>query len=182
VLFVGSIIAAKPPATLAKADGIVALTGGSQTRLVEALSLLEDGKAERLLISGVFAKATRAEVQRATNAPKELFECCVDLGRVARDTVGNASETADWATTNSYSDLIIVTDAWHMPRALLEIGATLPNATLRPYPVKIAPFDKRDWWKDEATLKRVFREYGKYLTVLMRQTLGGLGFNTGETS
>ncbi|RZJ82842.1 MAG: YdcF family protein, partial [Brevundimonas sp.] len=42
------------------ADGIVALTGaGSNARIGAAMELLEDGKAQRMLVSGVNREASR---------------------------------------------------------------------------------------------------------------------------
>ena len=54
VLFVGNLPIA--PTAVPRADGIVALTGGDD-RLNTAVSMLEHGVAQRLLVSGATARA-----------------------------------------------------------------------------------------------------------------------------
>src|SRR5688572_25373472 len=61
------------------ADGIVVLTGG-QVRISEAARLLEDGRGQRLLISGVNQKTGRPSLLKISGLEKEIFDCCVDLG------------------------------------------------------------------------------------------------------
>jgi len=41
-------------------------------------------------------KTPRKDVLGVTGAAKPVFDCCIDLGFTAADTIGNASETADW--------------------------------------------------------------------------------------
>ena len=105
---------ARAPAT---AQGIVALTGASNERLATAMGLLEDGYGRRVLVSGVNPITSRADVRRVSRAVRRLYDCCVDLGFTAADTVGNARETVDWAGAMRYRQLIIVTADYHMPRA-----------------------------------------------------------------
>ena len=59
---------------------------------------------------------------------RDLFDCCVDLGYQALDTAGNARETRDWAREHNITrSLIVVTSNYHMPRALAELSAALPD-------------------------------------------------------
>ncbi len=62
--------------------------------------------------------------------------CCVDLGRSAEDTLGNASETSAWAREHHYRRLILVTDDYHMPRADAELSLAMPEAQIYRYPVR----------------------------------------------
>jgi uncharacterized SAM-binding protein YcdF (DUF218 family) len=96
-------------------------------RLEAATKLLEDGKGQRLLISGVNREATRADVLGVTKAGKPIYDCCVDLGFAAADTIGNARETAEWAKAKGYKSLIVVTADYHMPRSMLELRAAMPE-------------------------------------------------------
>ena len=157
------------------ADGIVALTGASGERIDAALRLLEVGKARRLLISGVGRHVTRAQLQSVTGADQRVFDCCVDLGFQAENTVGNGRETARWARTNGYHTLILVTADYHMPRARLELRSAMPEATVIPYPVATSELKVGDWWKTGPSAERMILEYSKYLAVLARETLLGLG-------
>ena len=157
------------------ADGIVALTGGSGERISAGVRLLEDGHAKRLLISGVGQHVTRGELQIIVGAAKPLFDCCVDLGFQAANTLGNARETAAWARGHGFKTLILVTADYHMPRARLELRAALPEATVETYPVATNELKTGDWWKTQLGAQRMTLEYCKYLAVLARETLLGLG-------
>src|SRR3954447_3887968 len=79
-----------------RADGIVVLTGGDN-RVEAGAKLMSEGRAKRMLISGVNRRVTREEMQKLLGLDSQLFNCCVDLGYEALDTVGNADETRSWA-------------------------------------------------------------------------------------
>jgi uncharacterized SAM-binding protein YcdF (DUF218 family) len=159
----------------AAADGIVALTGASVIRLEAATKLLEDGKGQRLLVSGVNRAASRADILDVTKAGKGVYDCCVDLGFQAADTVGNAQETAEWARTKGYKSLILVTADFHMPRALLEAHAAMPDVAITPYPVLTETLDTPNWWRRSGSVRFMVLEYTKYLAILGREALLGLG-------
>jgi len=164
-----------PPADPPVADGVVALTGASDARLTEAMKLLEDGKARRMLISGVNPQASRADVKDVAKATRRYYDCCVDLGFQARNTVGNARETARWARRHGFSSLIVVTSDFHMPRAMMELRGAMPEATFIPYPVRSTDPDAHRWWKSKDGARRMINEYDKYLAILFRQALFSLG-------
>jgi len=157
------------------ADGVVALTGASTARLTAAVHLLEIGKAERALISGVNVKASRADIRGVTKATRRYYDCCVDLGFAALDTVGNARETAAWARRNDYHSLIVVTSDFHIPRAMLELHSAMPGVRLIPYPVKSEEVDAGRWWRNSESARRVVVEYCKYLAILAREAVFSLG-------
>ncbi|BBU62558.1 hypothetical protein MSC49_24930 [Methylosinus sp. C49] len=155
-----------------QADGVVVLTGGSD-RVYEAGGLLARGQARRLLITGV-NRATRGhEIAKLLPVSRELFECCVDLGYRARDTIGNARETRDWAHAHGIGagSLIVVTSNYHMPRALAELSAALPGAELYPFVVVSDHLRVEDWLGDFAVTRLIAAEYVKYLYVLLRTRL-----------
>ena len=159
------------PSDPASADAIIVLTGG-QARIDAAVSLLEQGKGERLLISGVHPTAGRADLSRATGASRKLFSCCVDIDYAALDTVGNAEQSAKWVESHRYRRVILVTNNYHMPRSLLEVGRLVgPQAELLPYPVVNAPIDAGRWMVRPGTLRLLASEYAKYLAALARGVL-----------
>jgi len=166
-----SVPAAEPPV----ADGVVVLTGASNIRLEAATRLLEAGKGKRLLISGVNREATRDDVLNVTKAVKPIYDCCVDLGFTAADTIGNAAETAEWARAKDYDSLIVVTADYHMPRSMLELRAAMPGIRLHAYPVATEGLDARHWWKKGSTARRMTVEYCKYLAILGREAFLKLG-------
>lgn len=175
VAFAQRIERMTPAAEPAVADAVVALTGASDLRLEAAVRLLERGKGKRLLISGVNREASRADVLVVTGAIKPIYDCCVDLGYTAADTIGNAGEIAEWARGKGYDDLIVVTSDYHIPRAMLLIRAAMPDARLTPYPVVTPPVDVRRWWRRSGDARRLAIEYCKYLAILVREGVSGLG-------
>ncbi len=158
------------PADPERADAIIVLTGG-QSRLDAAMELLESGKGQRLLISGVHPSASRFQLQRATGGDKKLFSCCVDIDRAALDTIGNAEESAKWVENHAYDSVIVVTNNYHMPRSLLELGRLLGNARLEPYPVVNSDLGNGGWLTKPEALRVLFTEYNKYLLSLARGVL-----------
>lgn len=161
-----------------QSDAIVALTGASDARITEAMKLLEDGKARRMLISGVNPQASRADIRGVAKATRRYYDCCVDLGFQATNTVGNARETARWVRKHHYDSLIVVTSDFHMPRAMLELKGALPDVSFTPYPVRTAELDARHWWRSEGGARRMITEYDKYLAILFREGLISLGGHT----
>jgi uncharacterized SAM-binding protein YcdF (DUF218 family) len=167
-----------PPLPPAPAQGIVALTGaGSNARIAEAMSLLENGYGRRLLVSGVNPKATRDDIRNVSRAVRRLYDCCVDLGFTAADTVGNARETAAWAQAMRYDRLIVVTADYHMPRAMLELNAVLRGSgvTAETYAVATPALKAKTWWRSPGAARLMVLEYCKYLAILAREGVLGLG-------
>ncbi|MCS6626212.1 YdcF family protein [Roseibacterium beibuensis] len=162
-----------PAAEPARADAIVALTGPSAERVNAAIRLLEQDKGERVLISGVNREVRRQELRALTPGSNRLFNCCVDLGFEAEDTIGNAQEIAAWADAKGYDSLIVVTSDYHMPRALTEIRAAAPDLALTPYAVETPSLDNSRWWRAAVTARRMTLEYMKYLAALGRALVGG---------
>jgi uncharacterized SAM-binding protein YcdF (DUF218 family) len=160
-----------PAAEPARADAIVALTGPSAERVNAAIRLLEQDKGKRVLISGVNREVRRQELRALTPGSNRLFNCCVDLGFEAEDTVGNAQEIAAWADAKGYDSLIVVTSDYHMPRALTEIRAAAPGVALTPYAVETPSLDNSRWWRAAAAARRMTLEYMKYLAVLGREAM-----------
>ncbi|MBY0565551.1 MAG: YdcF family protein [Hyphomonadaceae bacterium] len=163
---------AEPPPT---AQAIVALTGGSQDRLETGVRLLEENKGERLLISGVNQIVTDAELYHALNIDPELGRCCIDIGRTAQDTLGNAAETTAWAREHRFTRIILVTDDYHMPRSRAELAIAMPEAEIYPYPVRTRWTDPELWRSDISAAGRLGSEYLKYLVIRGREALLDLG-------
>ena len=158
----------QPPGPPPRGDGIVVLTGGGG-RIAAAIALLEAHRGRVLLISGVEANLGLADVLRAADvalAPDTDLASRIMLGHVATSTLGNAIEAADWARANGLHRLIVVTAGYHMPRALDEIEAALPNATLLPYRVLPPGLRRRHSLTESlSVLRLLLSEYDKWLLV-----------------
>lgn len=109
-------------------DGIVVLTGGPG-RVQAGLDSLAQGKGRRLLISGVNRDLASETIMNAI-AGDQAPICCIDLGRQARDTRGNAIEAAKWAEHHDFHSLLVVTADYHLPRALIEFGGIMTDVEL----------------------------------------------------
>ena len=149
------------------ADGIAVLTGGV-SRIDQAMKLLADGKAKRVLITGVNRTTTLEELKQLASQGGQYFTCCVDIDKEARNTIDNATETSEWVALHRYGSIIVVTSNYHMPRALAELARVMPTVTLIPYPVVDNNLHLNPWWSYPGTTKLLLSEYLKYLPALGR--------------
>ena len=165
-VFADQVATAEPPRS-PRADGIVALTGDTG-RIGKAIDLLNHDSATRLLISGVDQATSVQTLRNVFPASTSLFNCCIDIGRAALDTRGNARETRDWARARGFRSLIVVTSAYHMPRSLTEINRVLPEVELVPVPVQPAHQDLSAWMSSSTTFRLLLTEYTKYIVSRLR--------------
>ena len=149
------------------ADGIAVLTGGV-ARIDEAMKLLAQQKAKRLLITGVNRTTSTEALKQLASEGDQLFSCCVDIDKEARNTIDNATETSQWVALHHYNSIIVVTSNYHMPRALAELGRVMPGVTLIPYSVIINNVRLDRWWTYPGTTRLLISEYLKYLPALGR--------------
>lgn len=149
------------------ADGIAVLTGGA-ARIDEAMKLLTQQKAKRLLITGVNRTTSTEELKQLASQGDQLFSCCVDIDKEARNTIDNATETSQWVARNHYTSVIVVTSNYHMPRALAELARVMPGVTLIPYSVVDNNVHLDRWWTYPGTTRLLLSEYLKYLPALAR--------------
>ena len=141
------------PAGDERTDAIVVLTGGTG-RLERGFALMRDGRARRLLISGVPSTARPADYLERHEVDPALFRCCVALGKESFDTRSNADEVARWVERRRYRSIRLVTNDYHMPRALYQVRrrlgsevSVLPDAVPAP----------------ERSYEQIFIEYNKFL-------------------
>jgi uncharacterized SAM-binding protein YcdF (DUF218 family) len=149
------------------ADGIVALTGG-RDRIGDAVELLAAGRGKRLLISGVYPATRADELSRLMPRYGAMFTCCIDLDRTATNTVGNAIETRRWVRERGFRSLVVVTSAYHMPRALAELAHQLPDVELIAFPVVTEKQRTEPWWNTPQSARALALEYVKYVAALVR--------------
>lgn len=151
----------RPATDMKAADGIVVWTGKGGGRLEAGAALLSHKMGERLLISGVNKRNDVEAIRELAGLTAEQTTCCLDLDYEAHDTIGNARETANWASVLGYDHIILVTSAYHMPRAKAEIAGASGRMRITPYPVQRA--DARPWYKSWNRAKRLMQEYFKLL-------------------
>ncbi|MDX3929730.1 MAG: YdcF family protein [Shinella sp.] len=164
-------VAALEPPLQPKADAIVVLTGGFQ-RIDQGLELLKSGAGKRLLISGVHPATSGKQILSFTRSSPQLFDCCVDIGHDAIDTIGNANETARWISNHGYHRVLVVTNNYHMPRSLLELRRSDEKTTFLPYPVVNSDLKNRNWLREPLVLRTMLSEYLKYSVAKLRDIAG----------
>jgi len=166
-----------------RTDAIVVLTGGSR-RLGVGLTLLMQGQARKLFVSGVHRGVDVAELLRVARQSPAEVECCIVLGYTADNTSGNAAETARWMAEQGYRSLRLVTASYHMRRSLVEFQHAMPGVGIVPHPVFPDLFQPGDWWTRSPSVWLVVAEYTKYLATVARIALGlpayGVGGGAGE--
>ena len=161
IFFIKKINNFNTPNPLPKADGIVVWTGKGGGRLEAGAHLLLKKKGERLLISGVNSEISLDKIKEIVAIPEKLSDCCLDLDYEAKNTIGNAYETTAWAKALGFKHVILVTSAYHMPRAKIEMGAATSQIKVTPFPVLNQTEGK--WYLDSNRLKRLLQEYTKLL-------------------
>jgi uncharacterized SAM-binding protein YcdF (DUF218 family) len=167
--FARSVSEAVPPAD-PRAEGIVVLTGGT-ARIDGALALLAEGRASRLLISGVNPAVTRETLAQIVHEDfRSALWCCVDVDH-ARDTIENARSTRRWVIKQGFRSLIVVTSDYHMPRSMAELESAMPDVRLISFPVSNPDLHLGDWWRNSEVFGLLVREYGKFLAAEARQLL-----------
>lgn len=165
------------PAANPRADAIVVLTGDEE-RISTGVRLMLEGRARRLLISGVHPTTRmptelRRRLESSDAARKALVNCCVDIGHDALNTSGNADEARQWVRTHGFDSIIVVTSAYHMLRSLAEFGRAMPGIQLVAYPVTTSrSLRPDDWWRHWPTARFLAAEYVKFLGAAARQVFG----------
>ena len=121
----------RTPANPAKADAIIVLTGG-QSRLDAALDLLRSGKGERLLISGVHPSGQPRPAAGRDRRRQALCSTAASTSTAPRSTRSAMPRKApNGSTSHAYGSVILVTNNYHMPRSLLEMGRLLARRQTR---------------------------------------------------
>lgn len=156
-----------------RTEAIVVLTGGS-LRLEVGLHLLRTGLAERMLVSGVHPDVTREALLRLLPEWTESMNARIDIDYAANNTIGNASETAEWLRERGYRSLRLVTANYHLRRSLLEFRNAMPEIEIVPHPVFPEDFHLAEWWRWPGSAALIFSEYNKFLMARLRLSLAGL--------
>ncbi|MBM85709.1 MAG: hypothetical protein CMM47_06775 [Rhodospirillaceae bacterium] len=159
----------------ANADAVVVLTGGTK-RVAAGFQLLIDGRAKTLFISGVFSDVRRVDLQALAKKEDveisdQLLSCCVELGFEAKDTRGNAVETAKWIKSRKARTMLLVTSNYHMPRSLFELYQLMPHIKIISYPVVSDTLMLDTLWQWPGSFKLLWTEYHK---LLIAGTFGAL--------
>ena len=158
---------------LAKADVIVVLGGGPETRPGEAARLLRQGLAPKILLMNPKPTAaaqmglvpTEANIDRMMLAKQKVPEAeVVVASEFVNSTYQESLAVSHWARTNQVHSVIVVTDIFHARRA-----EWVFRKTLNPLGVKVAvdatpvrEYTAKNWWQHEEGLVAFQSEILKY--------------------
>lgn len=171
IRFVEDVANLEQPTSLSDTDAIVVLTGGSG-RLPVAIELLEKNAGKRLFMSGVNPATSDTALRKVAGASVSLFNCCVDVGRDAKDTIGNGKEIAKWAKEHDFKKLIVVTSNYHMLRSLYELGSVANDIELTAFPVINTDLKTNKWYQNPDITRLLINEYAKLNLAYFRVFFG----------
>jgi uncharacterized SAM-binding protein YcdF (DUF218 family) len=132
---------------------------------------MAEGKARKLLVSGVNRNVELQELLRVARQGPGALECCVELGYDADSTQGNAREAAAFVAREKIASLRLVTANYHLRRATLEFRRAMPDIDLIAQPVYPENFHIDEWWRWPGTYALLQAEYHKYVGALLRPYL-----------
>ncbi len=143
-------------------DAIIVWTG-DYARIKTAFLLHERNENTLLFISGAYDGASLEEIRIASGYDKPPKEKLIHIGRQARDTIGNAQETADFVREHNIGKIYLITSNYHIPRSLYLLKKqNIPNLQVFPIPVFHSYFTIENWWKNRDSLEMIISEYSKF--------------------
>ena len=94
-----------------------------------------------MFISGVNPIVKKNELRKIiipNNSTEKisLFDCCVFIGKEAKNTKTNAVEVIKWMKKNNMISAILVTSDTHLPRSILEFQNNTNHIKITSWPVK----------------------------------------------
>ena len=146
-------------------DGIVVLTG-DQFRIAKGIELLKRNPSKKLLISGVNKNINPVDIMKEFPSSINFFQCCIDIGKDAKNTFENIIETFEWMKSNEFTSIIIVTSDYHLPRVKLEINRFIDNQQIFYEAVKTDESDSI------LRFKKITLEYIKYIRTFLSIKIG----------
>ncbi len=158
---------------LAKADVIVVLGGGLETRPFAAARLYHQGLAPKILL--VNPKPTpaqelgltvaEAEITRQVLLKQEVNEADIAIATdLVNSTYTESIAVRNWAKTNQIKRLIIATDVFHTRRVRWLFGKVLGRAGIQVgiAAVPVREYTVADWWQHEQGVVAFQNEVLKY--------------------
>ncbi len=155
---------------LQPADAIVVLAGNSPYRVQHAVELYHAGWAPKVLISNEVVlshgvEATWVQLRAAGLVQLDLpDDAIVPLAQIAQSTHHEALGSRDLMLERGWQRAILVTDPFHMRRALWAFRGVWQPAGLSVIasPAESSKYNLTEWWRDPNKATRLIQEYVKY--------------------
>ena len=140
------------PLTEGASDAVIVPTGAGG-RIERGLSVMREGLAQKLLVTGVDRDVKLGEFVAEYDVDPETMKCCVTLDYSALDTRGNALAAGQWVEANGFGTVRLVTSDWHMRRTAAEFRKVLADdVVIMEDAVESAP-----------SMRILFKEYNKLI-------------------
>ena len=148
---------------------LIVLTGGNH-RIKKSLDIFFkiNNSERKLFISGVGRGFNKKILENLTKGYKknlEIIDCCINFEGNSKNTFSNAKESFEWVKSENIDSFILLTNNYHMPRAMLEFKNIFNDFSITPY-VFID--------KDNSSFNQVINlisEYMKYNLAFVRVNL-----------
>ena len=147
----------------------IVLTGGDN-RVKKSLKIFFqiENKNKNLFISGVgkgFNKKTLKKLTQNNPHYNKIIDCCIQIEGISRNTFSNAVESLKWVKSKKINSFVLLTNNYHMPRAMLEFKSIFNDIKITPY---VFIDENKIWWK---TKINYISEYFKYKLTYLRINL-----------
>lgn len=163
VVFFGIGYYLSPQDNLAKADAIVAISGGeTEARTAEAVKLYQDGWGANIIFSGAAADPTspsNAQAMAAAAMKAGVPVAAISLDETARDTRENASDVSGIIHRKNLHSIILVTSPYHQRRANIAFRRVLGSQfTILNHSSYDAQWRRSHWWATPTSRSLTFAE------------------------
>ena len=150
-------------------NNFIVLTGGDN-RVKKSLQIFFQikYKNKNLFISGVgkgFNKKTLKKLTPQNLNNEKIIECCIQIEGISRNTFSNAVESLKWVKSKGINSFVLLTNNYHMPRAMLEFKSIFKDIKITPY---VFVDENKVWWKKKINY---ISEYFKYKLTYFRINL-----------
>ena len=92
----------------------------------------------------------------------KIIDCCIQIEGISRNTFSNAVESLKWVKSKKINSFVLLTNNYHMPRAMLEFKSIFNDISITPYAFVD---ENKKWWK---TKINYISEYFKYKLTYLR--------------
>ena len=150
-------------------NNFIVLTGGDN-RVKKSLKIFFQikNKNKNLFISGVgkgFNKKTLNKLTQKNPNYTKIIDCCIQIEGISRNTFSNAVESFKWVKSKKINSFVLLTNNYHMPRAMLEFKSIFNDIKITPH---VFIDENKIWWK---TKINYISEYFKYKLTYLRINL-----------
>ncbi len=150
-------------------NNFIVLTGGDN-RVKKSLKIFFqiENKNKNLFISGVgkgFNNKTLRKLTQKNPNYNKIIDCCIQIEGISRNTFSNAVESLKWVKSKKINSFVLLTNNYHMPRAMLEFKSIFKDIKITPY---VFIDENKIWWKTKVNF---ISEYFKYKLTYLRINL-----------